>query len=180
MIGWLIDWLMDLIDWLIDLIDRLIDLIGWWIDLIGWWIQWVMDIGWSMDLTGRLIDWLLVRGVVFFFHVQDIHSKQEEYGEALLIAKRVVQAHEARLGPVRKGKSFPFIFLIVFALLFSLPHSYSFLYSSRSSDHPGHIASRLFSTLPSTVRALRLALLSREGFDLFFPRRFASNCAYPR
>ena len=39
----------------------------------------------------------------------------------------------------------------------------------------GHIAhSRLLSRpLPTTV-------LSREGFSTFFPRRLASNCAYPR
>lgn len=32
---------------------------------------------------------------------QDIHAKQDEYAEALGIAKRVADAHMARLGPVR-------------------------------------------------------------------------------
>lgn len=32
---------------------------------------------------------------------QDIHCKQDEYSEALVIAKKVAAAHEARLGPVR-------------------------------------------------------------------------------
>lgn len=36
------------------------------------------------------------------YQQQDILSKQEEYTEALEIARRVAQAHEARLGPVRE------------------------------------------------------------------------------
>ena len=64
--------------------------------------------------------------------------------------------------------SIPFI---IFALLFSLPPI-----NSRNSDPGSH--SRLFS--PPTHYGSCLAFLSRENFSSFFPRRLASNCAYPR
>ena len=57
----------------------------------------------------------------------------------------------------------------IFALLFSLP-------PSRNSDPGSH--GRLFS--PPTHGGSCLAFLSREDFSSFFPRRLASNCAYPR
>ena len=57
----------------------------------------------------------------------------------------------------------------IFALLFSLP-------SSRNSDPGSH--SRLFS--PHTHYGSCLAFLSWQHFSPFFPRRLASNCAYPR
>ena len=41
----------------------------------------------------------------------------------------------------------------------------------------GHIAGS-YPPLPTTVHALHF--LSREDFSSFFPRRLASNCAYPR
>ena len=41
----------------------------------------------------------------------------------------------------------------------------------------GHIRSRLFS--PATHYGSCLAFLSREDLSSFFPRRLASNCAYP-
>ena len=68
--------------------------------------------------------------------------------------------------------SSPFFFpmpCIIFALLFSLP-------PSLDSD-PGSYG-RLFS--PPTHYGSCLALLSREDFSSFFPRRLASNYAYPR
>ena len=60
--------------------------------------------------------------------------------------------------------SIPFI---IFALLFSLPPIIVV------TQIRGHIAGRLFSPLPTTVRALHF--LSREDFSSFFPRRLASN-----
>ena len=57
----------------------------------------------------------------------------------------------------------------VFALLFSLP-------LSRNSG-PGSY-SGLFP--PPTHYGSCLAFLSREDFSFFFPRRLASDCAYPR
>ena len=62
--------------------------------------------------------------------------------------------------------SIPFV---IFALLFSL-------HPSRNSD-PGS-NSKLFS--PPTHYGSCLAFLSREDFSSFFPRRLASDCAYPR
>ena len=61
--------------------------------------------------------------------------------------------------------SIPFI---MFALLFSLP-------PSRNSDPRSHRG--LFS--PPTHYGWCPAFLSREDFSSFFPRRLASNCAYP-
>ena len=61
--------------------------------------------------------------------------------------------------------------LIIFALVFSLPPI-----NSRNSDPGSH--SRLFS--PPTQYGSCLAFLSRQDFSSFFPRRLASNCAYPR
>ena len=46
---------------------------------------------------------------------------------------------------------------------------------SRNSDAGSH--SRLFP--PPTYCGSSLAFLSREDFSSFFPRRLASNCAYP-
>ena len=58
--------------------------------------------------------------------------------------------------------------LFLFALLVLLP-------LGRNSDQPlGHIRARLFTTVHAC-----LAILSRGGFSTFFPRRLASNCAYP-
>ena len=48
--------------------------------------------------------------------------------------------------------------------------------SSRNSDPGSH--SRPFS--PPTHYGSCLAFLSREDFSSFFPRRLASNCAFPR
>ena len=63
---------------------------------------------------------------------------------------------------------FPIPF-IIFALLLPLP-------PSRNSDPGSH--NRLVSPPPTTIRALHSLL--REDFSCFFPRRLASNCAYPR
>ena len=57
----------------------------------------------------------------------------------------------------------------IFALLFSLPLVVTQI--------RGHIAGSS-PPLPTTVRALHF--LSRFYFSSFFPRRLASNCAYPR
>ena len=64
-----------------------------------------------------------------------------------------------------------------FFRFFCIPSSpfYS-LHPSRNSDPGSH--SRLFS--PPTQNDSCLALLSREDFSSFFPRRLASDCAYPR
>ena len=59
--------------------------------------------------------------------------------------------------------------VIMFALIFSLP-------PSRNSHLGSH--NRLFSPAPHCGSCL--AFLSREDFSSFFPRRLASNCAYPR
>ena len=48
-------------------------------------------------------------------------------------------------------------------------------YPCRKSNPGSH--SRLFSPLPTAVRALHF--FSREDFSFFLPRRLASNCAYP-
>ena len=70
----------------------------------------------------------------------------------------------------KKGSSFsPPIPFVVFALLFSLP-------PSRNADPGSH--NRLF--YPPTHYGSCLAFFSREDFSSFFPRRLASNCAYPR
>ena len=70
----------------------------------------------------------------------------------------------------RMSAMIPIPFMI-FALLFLFPS-----YCSRNSDPGSH--SRLFSTPPHYGSCL--AFLSREDFSSFFPRRLASNCAYPR
>ena len=72
---------------------------------------------------------------------------------------------------VRISLFFVFIPVIVLALVFSLPPI-----NSRNSDPESH--SRLFS--PPTHCGSCLAFLKREDFSSFFPRRLASNCAYPR
>ena len=58
---------------------------------------------------------------------------------------------------------------IVFALLVLHP-------PSRGSDPGSH--SRLFYPLPTTVCASRF--YREKDSAVFFPRRLASNCAYPR
>ena len=67
-------------------------------------------------------------------------------------------------------------FLLVFSshLLSSAFYSLSLLVVTQIR---GHIAGSS-PPLPTTVRALHF--LSREDFSSFFPRRLASNCAYPR
>ena len=60
-------------------------------------------------------------------------------------------------------------YCIFFVLLFSLP-------PSCNSDPGSH--SRLFP--PPTHYGSCLSFLSRVDFSSFFPRRLASNCAYPR
>ena len=64
----------------------------------------------------------------------------------------------------------------IHSCLFSLFFSFSFFVLRRTSD-PGS-PSRLLSALPELQCVP--SCLSRECLSPFFPRRLASNCAYPR
>ena len=78
-----------------------------------------------------------------------------------------------------------FIVLTYFLSYFEVPGIYylrpslppiRILIRSRKSDPESH--SRLFC--PPPYYGSCLAFLSREDLSSFFPRRLASNCAYPR
>ena len=80
-----------------------------------------------------------------------------------------------------KARLCTFFSLLFFLLFFSIPFILSSPFCSLSlpvvTQIRGHIAGSS-PPLPTTVRALHF--LSQENFSCFFPRRLASNCAYPR
>ena len=74
---------------------------------------------------------------------------------------------------------FVFVFVFVFFPSHLLSSPFYSLPPSRNSDPGSHtIHSRLF--FPPTHCGSCHPFLSREDFVSFFPRRLASNCAYPR